>query len=253
MSILPKKENVLPNLKKLFNGAAPKTQTRHAPPKKDINLLPESVLEQRRFDEISRLTSLALAGFLAIALSVLTIPFGKSITLEIEKTRLVKRIDETSAVEELEKKVSASREVLKSRQDYISWINKSDTVIAAIFASFEKIIPKTLFLTEVAQRTVEIVDKDKNKESVRVIFVKGLAESKDGVADFQNSLVKSALYEDVFINKMEEQDIRTEKNMEVSRVDEFGAPVTEIVTIGADERISVSFEMECVLRDWFKE
>ncbi len=228
-----------------------KADTRNNVMKKDINLLPREIMMQRSFDEAFKKACFISARVLLLACALLTVPLIFRFTLTFDKNLLVKKINDISKIEEIERQVQAANAQLGAYRELITALNKNDSVIATVFTAMEKVIPNTMYLTSVSQQNVEVKSEGKKTtEKQRMVFIEGIAKDKDAVADFQRSLKDSSLYKNVFVTEIKDVDIIEENKVKTTVTNEFGETVEKEITVSVDAQINVSYKMECILNDW---
>ncbi|WHH59660.1 PilN domain-containing protein [Petroclostridium sp. X23] len=156
---------------------------------KDLNLLPQRVIKQRKSRERTNLIIL-IAIFVAVsAFSLLLIPFNEMLQLKSKKEFLQQSMPELQKVLESEKQLALEQEKLKLRMNVLNTIQTQELNILEIIESTEKVIPDDLFLMSLAV----------SGDSVNIT---GVAKSDVVVADFIRSMRQIGLFDKVFVSNV---------------------------------------------------
>lgn len=153
---------------------------------KDINLLPDKVVKDRKTRERTNMIILLSVLIVVTALSLLLIPINQMTELEASKKQYEQKIEKMLEIETLEKQLEVAQRNLLIRQKVIEAIQREEQDILFVLEQIEKITPKDLKFVSLT------ISGD-------TVNISGVTQSDVVIADFIRSMKMLNLFEDIFV------------------------------------------------------
>lgn len=156
---------------------------------KNINLLPEKILKQRRSKQSFLLIAIIVGGFFGMFSFYMGKISMETKSMEKETAAIVGRIQEYSNLKENQKIVLFLEDQIEFKKNLVDSIFEKNTSIIKILNSIDMNLPHGLKYTNITSNSEES------------ILINGFAEDYDSVATLIYNLKETNLFKDVFLQE----------------------------------------------------